>query len=845
MTRKTPTRRLSMLLACLAATTAAPAATAADKPVPTVRFSRDIRPLLATKCFACHGPADQEGGLALHQRGQATARTDSKHRAIVPGRPDQSHLLARVRSSDSKLRMPHDAPPLSPAEIALLETWIAQGARYEKHWSFVPPRRTRPPSVPRQHRKQVRSPIDRFVIASLQPRQLGLSQQAAPHTLVRRLSLDLVGLLPSQQQIERFVANPSDDAYLQLVDQLLASPHFGERWGRHWLDLARYADSFGYERDDVRPNAWRYRDWVINSINRNQPYDQFIKEQLAGDLLPGSTLEQKIATGLHRMNIKNNESGINKDDYRNRETVDRVNTTATSVLGLTLGCAQCHSHKYDPIPQSDFYSFYAFFNNIDEKDIAIEGSPADRATYQAALARVKQQQATLKARRDTLAAMRQHASLAAWQKSLGQKTTDIAGQVKKLGLPDSLARLLTQPADTLTPAQQQSAAEFWNTLDGRHDDTGQAMAQVSVQKRHLPKPYVMTVAERGKDRKVTHVLLRGDFKQKGQAVQPATPVSLPPLKPRNTSPDRLDLARWLVGPQNPLSARVAVNHAWAHLFGRGLVASRDDFGSQGTPPTHPALLDWLALDFTQSGWDRKALVRTIVTSATYRQSSHLTPRLTSADPDNLWLARQGRYRVEAEIIRDLFLDAAGLLHRKVGGPTIHPVKPGGTEELAYKYKTRWIVSNRPDRYRRGMYILFKRTNPYPSLMIFDSPGSNVCLAQRNRSNTPLQALTTLNDPVFFECAQALGQRIASGSSSPTQRLNQAALASLSRPLSTEELSILENLYAVEQAWFARHLDEARQVVGRSKTPSHDLASTAAWISVARTLLNLDEFLNRE
>ena len=832
-----------MLLACLAATAAD---TAADKPAPTVRFSRDIRPLLASKCFACHGPAEKEGGLALHEQGPATARTDSDHRAIVPGRPDQSHLLERVRSSDPKLRMPHNAPPLTPAEIALLETWIAQGARYEKHWSFVPPRRTRPPTVPRKHRKQVRSAIDRFVIARLQPRQLGLSQQATPHTLLRRLSLDLVGLLPSQQQIEQFVANPSDDAYLQLVDQLLASPHFGERWGRHWLDLARYADSFGYERDDVRPNAWRYRDWVINSINRNQPYDQFIREQLAGDLLPDATLEQKIATGLHRMNIKNNESGINKQDYRNRETVDRVNTTATSVLGLTLGCAQCHSHKYDPIPQRDFYSFYAFFNNIDEKNIDIEGTPADRAIYQAALAEVKQQQDTLKARRSALAAMRKHANLAAWQKSLGQKTTDIASQLSKLGLSDSLARLLsTQPAAGLSPAQQQAAADFWNSLEGRHDDTGQAMAQVSVQKRHLPKPYVMTIAERAKDRKVTHVLLRGDFKQKGQPVQPGTPSSLPPLKPRNTSPDRLDLARWLVGPDNPLSARVAVNHAWAHLFGRGLVSSRDDFGSQGTPPTHPALLDWLAVEFTQSGWDRKALVRTIVTSATYRQSSHLTPRLASDDPDNLWLARQGRYRVEAEIIRDLFLHAAGLLHRTVGGPTIHPVKPLGTEELAYKYKTRWIVSNRPDRYRRGMYILFKRTNPYPSLMIFDSPGSNVCLAQRNRSNTPLQALTTLNDPVFFECAQALGQRIASGASSPADRLNRAALASLSRPLSSEELGILAQLHADEQAWFASHLDEASQVIGRPGTPRGRESSTAAWISVARTLLNLDEFLNRE
>ena len=327
--------------------------------------------------------------------------------------------------------------------------------------------------------------------------------------------------------------------------------------------------------------------------------------------------------------------------------------------------------------------------------------------------------------------------------------------------------------------------------------------------------------------------------------QPATPSALPPLSPRNQTADRLDLARWLVGDGNPLSVRVAGNHAWAHLFGRGLVVTRDDFGSQGEPPTHPDLLDWLAVEFTDSDWDRKALIKRIVTSTTYRQSSIRSTVLASSDPDNLWLARQSRFRVEAEIVRDLFLDAAGLLHAAVGGATIHPHKPEGTEDLAYKYKTRWIVSNRPDRYRRGMYILFKRTNPYPSLMIFDSPGSNVCLAERNRSNTPLQALTTLNDPVFFECAQALGRRLASLDSTNDSRLQQAALTSLSRPLATDELAVLRQLHTEEVAWYRQHPQEASRVVGAFAAPDTPTHRTAAWIGVARTLLNLDEFLTRD
>lgn len=803
-----------------------------------VSFSRDVQPLLARRCFVCHGPAEQKGGLALHARRSATAVSESGHRAIVPGQPGKSHLLQRILSSDEELRMPQEAPPLSKREIVILRTWIAQGAEYSRHWSFLAPKRAPLP-------ENSGPAIDAFVHHRLQQAGLSPSADAGRRTLIRRLSIDLLGLLPSTEQLERFLADRSENAYENLVDELLASPHFGERWGRHWLDLARYADSFGYERDDVRPNAWRYRDWVIRSINDNQPYNQFVTEQLAGDLLPDATIAQRIATGLHRMNIKNNESGINKEDYRNRETVDRVNTTATAMLGLTLGCAQCHSHKYDPISQKEFYQFYSFFNNVEEHNIDIKGTPDDQARYKRAQARYDARSKRLKTRKAVLVEMKNHPGLAAWQMSLKGETRVLVEKLQSLDLTDDDRERLAQPYLGLTVGEQRQAAAFWTTLAARYDDTGKAIAQLSVQKRHLPRPYIMTLREHSKGRRATHLLVRGDFKQKGEQVASLTPTVLPALKPRRPSADRLDLARWIVSAENPLSARVAVNHFWKHLFGAGLVSSVDDFGTQGAPPSHPRLLDWLAVELIESGWSRKHIVKTIVLSTTYRQSSRLDPSRQTADPDNRLLARQSRFRVEAEIIRDLFLDASGLIHHKLGGPTIHPQAPSATEDLAYKYKTRWIVSDRPDRYRRGMYIHFKRTNPYPSLLMFDGPESNVCQAIRNRSNTPLQALVTLNDPVFVECARALGRDLAIASGDHFRRLDRLGQRTLSRRFTRQETHILESLFEAEHKWYRDHSREAEQAVGEYATASSDNAATAAWTAVARAILNLDEFVTRE
>lgn len=826
--------------------------TGADASAQEIRFARDIQPLLAKRCFACHGPAEQEGGVALHLREKALAKSEGGSLPIVPGKPDDSVLLRRVTSADEAERMPPEGPALTKEEVSLLRRWIEAGAKYEKHWAFVAPQKRKPRPVSKQLTGIARNEIDRYILAQLQTEKLSPSSEAPQAKLIRRLFIDLTGLLPEEKELEQLLGDQSEEAYEKLVDRLLASKHFGERWGRHWLDLARYADSFGYERDDVRPNAWRYRDWVIQSINRNQPFDQFLIDQLAGDLLEKPTQDQLIATGLHRMNIKNNESGINKEDYRNREIVDRVNTTGTAMLGLTIGCAQCHSHKYDPFSQAEYYQFYAFFNNSGEKNIDIEGSAEEQARYKKAKAAYDAHGKRLGARKTLLESMRKHKTPAAWLKSVADKSPETMLAV--FDISEDLKNALCD-VDAEGPGHDQ-AVKFWAILEDQLDDTRKAQRQLSVESRHLPKPYIMTLAESMKDRRSTHVLLRGDFKQKGDEVAASTPGILHEFSQRGEGGDRLDLAHWIAKRENPLTARVAVNHMWMHLFGRGLVSTPDDFGTQGDPPSHPDLLDWLAVEFMDSGWDRKKLIRTIVLSATYRQDSIVRgqdSKATSTDPENRLLWRQSRFRVEAEVVRDLFLTASGLLHRKSGGPTIHPVVPAAVTDFAYKYKTRWVTSSKPDRYRRGLYVHFKRTNPYPSLIMFDGPESNVCTAMRNRSNTPLQALTTLNDPVFVECAQALAKSLVTMPGNDDARIRHAGRVCLTRSFESAEVRELLSLLNEERRWFAGHKAEAAKLVGEysaSAASSSGKAAipdteTAAWVTVSRTILNLDEFITRE
>jgi hypothetical protein len=689
---------------------------------------------------------DAVGAEHHHQPDAAVGELDSGARAIVPGEPEASELIARVASDDPGLRMPPESAgdALTDQQIDILRQWIAAGAVRDDHWSFRPIIRPQPPVV--RDAGWVRNPIDRFVLARLEQEGVAPSPEADRTALLRRLSLDLRGLPPQPAEVDEFLGDNSPEAYERLVDRLLASPHFGERWGRHWLDLAHYADSDGYLGDALRPYAWRYRDWVIDAVNEDLPFDRFTVEQLAGDLLPDATLEQRMATGFLRNTLRNTEAGVDLEEYRLKEIVDRVSTVGIGWLGLSLGCAECHSHKFDPISHREFYELFAFFNNTDDVDVAapLPGGPADAKA--------------------------------------------------------------------------------------------------------------MTVARRKQDR-ITYVHLRGNYRSRGEDVRPGTPAVLPPLSVRGEEAGRLDLARWLVDAGNPLTPRVTANHLWKHLFGRGLVATVDNFGSAGELPSHPELLDWLACEQIERGWSRKAVIRLIVTSATYRQASHGRSDLEQRDPLNVLLARQSRLRLEAESVRDAALTASGLLERKIGGPGIRPPQPDYVASISRNVQ--WEVTTGADLYRRGLYILFRRATPYPMLLTFDAPDSTVACVRRERSNSPLQSLTLLNDPVFFECAQALGEALAGGvPRSLDERLSEGFRRCLGRDPREAELLRLRRLFNERRERLAANPDAARSIVasGDAPPPGEDPGSAgeassvvdrAAWIIMARVLMNLDEFITRE
>jgi hypothetical protein len=918
------------LAACFGAN--ATLAATPEKASPAADFSRDIQPILSTHCTRCHGSEKQEAGLRLDHRESALRGGDTGP-IFVAHRSADSELVHRITSDDEDEQMPprKAGPKLASEQIALVKTWIDQGANWpadaaetrvvSNHWAYQPVPRTKPPQVKRT--EWIRSPIDAFILERLEKERVTPSPEAHRETLLRRLYLDLLGLLPTPVEREAFLADQSPDAYERLVDRLLASPHFGERWGRHWLDLARYGDSNGYELDTVRPNAWRYRDWVVQAINEDLAYDRFIVEQLAGDLLPKPSVDQQLATGFHRMTIKNTESGINAEDYRNREMVDRVNTTAAAVLGVTLGCAQCHSHKYDPFTQQEYYRFYAFFNNVEEVEVDLPATAAEKATYAAAESEYYDKWLALQARQritDNLVKQGPEKSLGAIEAALEVARKQLAAQrsLESLGLekwteqnssakrgelappdhvagslrpgskvkdpknkskvvarylaalpmlsaklekitssPEAYASQLDEPAEIRlalciiaekrTPAQKQLAEKYCELLPAKKDEVHTALRMLVVEEKYLPLPQVLALKENTTKPRVTHVLMRGDFKQPGPQVEPGTPGVLPPLTSRGKQADRLDLAQWMVNPSNPLTARVAANHIWSHLFGRGLVATVDDFGVQGDRPSHPQLLDWLASELTRVGWSRKQLLRTIVLSNTYRQSSAIRRELNERDPLNLLVARQGRYRVEAEVVRDLFLSASGQLNPTLGGPTIFPAIPDSVRDIAYKYKIVWPTSSAPDRYRRGMYIHFRRSNPYPSLMMFDAPEGTICAAQRNRSNTPLQALTTLNDPAFMENAQALGRRVlAEGPADVDGRIRWLFAACLAREPQPAETKILHELFTSELAAYHNDATQAAELAGDSSAATNEPVDLrAAWTATARAITNLDEFLTRE
>jgi mono/diheme cytochrome c family protein len=782
-----------------------------------VDYARDVKPLLARHCVDCHGARLPRGKLRL-DTAAAAIKGGRSGPAVVPGKADESLLLDAVTGDGGTERMPLKRPPLSDEEIATLRAWVEQGAKAPAveapskpavHWAFVPPSRPAVPTV--ADPAWSANPIDAFVRARLDKEKVAPSPEADRATLLRRVSLDLTGLPPTPDEVATFLADDAPGAYERRVDALLASPHYGERWARLWLDQARYADSNGYSIDAPR-SIWKYRDWVIDALNRDLPFDRFVADQLAGDLRPGASLAQKVATGFHRNTMINQEGGIDLEQFRVEAVVDRVATTGSVFLGLTVGCAQCHDHKYDPISQREYYALFAFFNSTDEPEVEF-ASPGDLARREAVRAEIVAFHKALKAEHPEVVAKERD-----WESTL---KLDF-----KQGLPAELKDAFDRPVEKRTDGQWRGLMELFLAQSPDYKTQNAAVAALRAKEPKFDTS--MVVRERPTPRP-TFVHVGGDFTRKGDPVAPGVPAVLPPLKPRNPGkPDRLDLAAWLVDPAHPLTARVAVNRVWQVYFGRGLVETENDFGTQGTAPSHPELLDWLATEFPARGWSVKALHRLIVTSRVYRQSSHARPALDRVDPGNRLLAQQSRLRLDAEVIRDAALAVSGLLSPKVGGPSVFPPQPDGVMTLG-QMKRLWAASTGPDRYRRGLYTFFWRATPYPALTVFDAPNAIQACTRRNRSNTPLQALTLLNDQSFVECAEGLAGRVVrDGGCDDRSRTDFAFRLCLGRDPNDRERATVLALLSDERA-----------------AGSGPDAEESAWATAARVLLNLDEFITRE
>jgi len=791
-------------------------------------YEQHIKPLLARHCYVCHGALQQKAGLRLDTAAAMRKGGDSGP-AVVPGDSARSLLFQAVSGAEDVTPMPYKRPRLSEADIALLKRWIDAGcpapenevvdeslSRKYAHWAFLPPVRRPPPEI--RASDWARTPIDRFILSRLEAAGLAPSPEADRVTLLRRLSLDLVGLPPTPEEVSDFVNDPAPDAYERLVDRLLASPHFGERWGRLWLDVARYADSHGYSIDAPR-EIWKYRDWVIAAFNADLPYDRFVIEQMAGDMLPQATLDQRIATGFHRNTPINMEGGIDLEQFRIDSVYDRVETTGTAFLGLTLTCARCHDHKFDPISQREYFQLFAFLNNCDEPTLDL-ASPE------------------LIARRDALRS--QIRVLEEEQNKHYLDKLSRMSEAEKSRIKPEIIAILSLGVEQRDEKQKQAVVEAFK------DDPGvvERAKTIGELKKRMPKfPTTLVLRERSKPRE-TRIHIQGDFTRPGEPVSPGVPAVLHPL-PSDPQPNRLTLAKWLVDPANPLLARVTVNRIWQTYFGKGLVETENDFGTQGEPPTHPELLDWLATEFVARGWSQKAIHRLIVTSAVYRQASRHRPELSEKDPNNRLLARQNRLRLDAELIRDAALRASGLLNPRIGGPSVFPPQPEGVYRFTQLQKT-WNTSMGPDRYRRGMYVHFWRSAPYPALQVFDAPDGVNCCTRRNRSNTPLQALTLLNDEAFLEFAQALGRRLLrEGPDNDAERIVFAYRLCLGRSPSAEESERLLHFVQQQRESFRQAPAEAIAFAGQSEADKADAGETAAWVALARVVLNLDEFITRE
>jgi cytochrome c553 len=780
------TLRIAMLLAAASAYL-----TAQD-------FSKDVQPIFERRCQGCHGATQQMGNLRLDSPASAAR--------VVNGA-----LLERISSTKKGFMMPLSGAPLTAEEIAKIKAWIDAGAKFpanvskSTHWAFQPIQRP------------AKASIDALVLERLAKENIAPAPEADRRTLIRRVSLDLTGLPPTPREVEEFVADTRPDAYEKLVDRLFASPHYGEKWARAWLDVAHYADSDGYEKDLSRPWAWRYRQWVIDAMNRDESFDRFTIQQIAGDLLPNTTTDDRVATGFLRNTLTNREGGVDRNEARFEQIVNRTNTVSTTWLGLTTGCAQCHNHKFDPISQKEYYSLFAFFDHAEEEDIdaPVKGEAAPPRSYYERRQEILEQYWVPELQppweRRLREAYKNPGESGEWDFTLTDFTSSI----------DRPHELLTDDPGKRSPRDRDRMTAWFLSRIGTDYSKDRATAGELREAREkldalaaaLP-PYSQAQAMRA-DPSVppTHLRVGGDYKTFGSEVAPGTLAILPALQA--SAPTRLDLARWLVSKENPLTARVTVNRIWQEFFGRGIVFTSEDFGTQGDRPSHPELLDFLAAEFRDNGWSMKRIEKMIVMSATYRQSSKARPELETKDPENTLLARQSRIRLPAELIRDQALAASGLLNPEIGGHSVRPPQPKGVAELGYANSVKWRESTGADKYRRGLYVHYQRTTPYPQMSNFDEPDSNVSCTRRRRSNTPLQALNLLNDPVFYEAAQALAARIQQeGGSDPLGYAFELCVARM--PTKTE-----------------------RARIGQYR------AQGGEWLGVSRILLNLDELITRE
>ena len=817
-----------------------------------VDYLHEVKPLLSEHCYKCHGARQQKSGLRLDTAALALKGGENGP-SLKPGQSATSLIIQTARGAhESIASMPYKKTPLAEAQIALLAKWIDEGAmapsdeapEQSRHWAFEPPQRAPMPKLAKSE-AGARNGIDFFVRARLEERNITPAPEADRNTLLRRLSLDLTGLPPTLDELDAFLKDAGSDAYERAVERLLASPHYGERWGRWWLDGARYSDSNGYSLDAPR-QIWKYRDWVVAALNRDLPFDQFAIEQLAGDLLPSATVAQKVATGFNRNTQINQEGGIDPEQFRVEAVMDRVNTFGTVFLGLTVGCAQCHDHKFDPISQREYYQLLAFFNNTVE-DGHGKATPGGMLEFTNEFESAESVQKELtEARTDLNHYLNTRGNAVAnWEQTLTDEARAKLKPAVKAALKKSWSDQTLDEKRTVYAAFQAEDPEF-----------KPRQARIVKLEKNQPKRITTLVMQELPAPRPSTIFIKGDFTRPGDKVTPGVLSALPPLAATtSTNLNRLDLARWVVDPKNPLTARVVVNRVWQQYFGRGLVETENDFGTQGTLPTHPELLDWLADKFQNPSssrgnkapskqtevdqslltsaatkWSLKHLHRLIVTSATYRQSSRVRPEIAALDPQNKLLARQSRLRLDAEIVRDAALSTSGLFAPQLGGPPVFPPQPEGVMTLGQS-KRDWKASTGDNRHRRALYTHFWRATPHPALAVFDAPDGFSACTRRLRSNTPLQALTLLNDRQFYEFAEALAQRVLkSPAKNEAERIDYAFRLCLSRPPNADEKKRLEELFHQQFAQEKGDEPARRQ---------------EAWKTMARVLLNLDETITRE